>query len=181
MINHCRRQRTEVTQGPTGLGDQEVGDPRQARAWGSPFCGVDAVLPWPGRQSCLRKPPLTLETLAGGRLCTMFHFPKLTWPGTLVWTSICLRQNTTRGTLRDVCVCIHTVCVCVLSCSVSDSLRPPWTVTVQAPLSMESSRQECWSGLPLPTPGDLPDPGIELVFLASPALAGGFFFFFLNH
>ena len=34
-------------------------------------------------------------------------------------------------------------------------------VAYQAPLSMGFSRQECWSGLPLPSPGDLPDPGIE--------------------
>ena len=37
----------------------------------------------------------------------------------------------------------------------------PWTVAYQAPPSMGSSRQECWSGLPFPSPGDLPDPGIE--------------------
>ena len=37
----------------------------------------------------------------------------------------------------------------------------PWTVAYQAPLSMEFSRQEYWSALPLPSPGDLPDPGIE--------------------
>ena len=37
----------------------------------------------------------------------------------------------------------------------------PWTVAYQAPPSMVSSRQECWSGLPCPPPGDLPDPGIE--------------------
>ena len=48
----------------------------------------------------------------------------------------------------------------------------PWTVAHQAPLSMEFSRQEYWSGLPFPPPGDLPNPEIELV---SPALAGGFF------
>ena len=36
-----------------------------------------------------------------------------------------------------------------------------WTVVSQAPLSMEFSRQEYWSGLPYPPPGDLPDPGIE--------------------
>ena len=47
----------------------------------------------------------------------------------------------------------------------------PWTVAHQAPLSMGSSRQEYWSGLP----GDLPDPGIEPTSPASPALAGGFF------
>ena len=37
----------------------------------------------------------------------------------------------------------------------------PWTVAGQAPLSMEFSRQEYWSGLPFSSPGDLPDPGIE--------------------
>ena len=48
----------------------------------------------------------------------------------------------------------------------------PWTVAHQAPLSMGFSRQEYWSALPFPPPGDLPDPEIEPV---SPALAGGFF------
>ena len=38
----------------------------------------------------------------------------------------------------------------------------PWTVAHQAPLPMEFSRQEYWSGLPFPPPGDLPDPGIEV-------------------
>ena len=38
---------------------------------------------------------------------------------------------------------------------------PPWTVAHQALLSKEFSRQEYWNGLPFPTPGDLPDPGIE--------------------
>ena len=50
-----------------------------------------------------------------------------------------------------------------------------WTVARQAPLSMRFSRQEYWSGLPCPSPGDLPDPGMELKSLMSPALAGGFF------
>ena len=43
----------------------------------------------------------------------------------------------------------------------------PWTVAHQAPLSMEIFRQEQWSGLPFPSPGDLPNPGIEP---GSPAL-----------
>ena len=47
------------------------------------------------------------------------------------------------------------------------------TVALQAPLSMEFSRQECWSGLSCSPPGDLPSPGIEPVVLKSPA--GGFF------
>ena len=45
----------------------------------------------------------------------------------------------------------------------------------QAPLFMEFSRQEYWSGLLFPTPGDLSDPGIETASPESPALAGGFF------
>ena len=45
--------------------------------------------------------------------------------------------------------------------SVMSSSVTPWTVAGQAPLSMEFSRQEYWSGLPLPSPGDLPDPGIK--------------------
>ena len=48
----------------------------------------------------------------------------------------------------------------------------PWTVACQAPLSMGFSRQEYWSGLPSPPPGDFPEPGIEP---KSPALAGRFF------
>jgi len=51
----------------------------------------------------------------------------------------------------------------------------PWTVALQAPLSMGFSRQEHWSGLPLPPPGDLPNPGIKLLAPVAPALAGGFF------
>ena len=50
-----------------------------------------------------------------------------------------------------------------------------WTVALQAPLSMGFSRQEYWSGLPCPPPGDLPDAGIQPVSLMSPELAGGFF------
>ena len=41
------------------------------------------------------------------------------------------------------------------------TLVTSWTVACQAPLSMGFSRQEYWSGLPFPSPGDLPDPGIE--------------------
>ena len=50
-----------------------------------------------------------------------------------------------------------------------------WTIVHQAPLSVEFSRQEYWSGLPCPPLGDLPYPGIEPMPLMSPALAGGIF------
>ena len=51
----------------------------------------------------------------------------------------------------------------------------PWTVAHQAPPSVGFPRQEYWSGLPYPTPGELPDPGIEPGSVVSPALAGRFF------
>ena len=51
---------------------------------------------------------------------------------------------------------------CMLSgFSLSQHFVAPWTVACQAPLSMEFSRQEPWSGLPFPPPGDLLNPGIE--------------------
>ena len=65
--------------------------------------------------------------------------------------------------------------MCVLSHSVVFDFATPWTIAHQAPLFMELSRQEYWNGLPFPTPGDLPDPGMESASLVCPALAGGFF------
>ena len=50
-----------------------------------------------------------------------------------------------------------------------------WTIARQASLSMGYPKQEYWSGLPFPPPGDLLNPGIEPTSLVSPALAGGFF------
>ena len=78
------------------------------------------------------------------------------------------------------------LCFNILTCETSESwescrwlvaqscltLRPQGTVACQAPPSMGFPRQEYWSGLPFPSPGDLPGSGIEP---ASPALAGGFF------
>ena len=62
----------------------------------------------------------------------------------------------------------------MLSCFICVWLfATPWTVAHQAPLSMGFSRQEYWSGLPYPSPGDLPDPGIKSKSLMPPALAAG--------
>ena len=68
-----------------------------------------------------------------------------------------------------ICVC---VCVCVFSHQILfKSFVIPWTVAHWTPLSMGFPRQEYWSGLPFPSPGDLPDPGIEPTAPAtSPAL-----------
>ena len=52
------------------------------------------------------------------------------------------------------------MCVCFSHSVVSDSLQTPWTLAYQAPLFMEFSRQEYWSGLPFPSPRDYPDSGI---------------------
>ena len=67
--------------------------------------------------------------------------------------------------------------MCRLSCSVvPNSLRPPQTVTPQAPLSMGLAQQEHLPGMPFPSPGDLPNSGIcPPASPVSPALAGGFF------
>ena len=62
-----------------------------------------------------------------------------------------------------------------VSCSIVSNSLTAWTVAYKAPLSMVFSRQEHWSGLPLPSPGDLPDPRTEPTSPVSPALAGGFF------
>ena len=66
------------------------------------------------------------------------------------------------------------ICVCSLA-QLCLPLATPWTVAHQASPSMGFSRLEYWSGVPLPSPGDLPDPGIEPAYLVSPALAGRFF------
>ena len=52
------------------------------------------------------------------------------------------------------------IACCVYVLSHVQLFVTPWTVACQAPLSMEFSKQEYWSGLPFPTPGDLPNPGI---------------------
>ena len=65
--------------------------------------------------------------------------------------------------------------VCAQSLSRVRLFETPWTAACQAPLSMRFSRQEYWSGLPFPSPGDLPDSGIKLLSQVSPTLAGGFF------
>ena len=65
------------------------------------------------------------------------------------------------------------MCAQLLSCI--QLFATPWIVACQAPLSMGFSGQEYWNGLPFPSPGHLPNPGIEPASLMSPALAGGFF------
>ena len=60
--------------------------------------------------------------------------------------------------------------VVVYTLNLVQLFAPPWIVAHQASLSMEFPRQECWSGLPFPSLGDLPEPGIEPGFPVFPAL-----------
>ena len=76
-----------------------------------------------------------------------------------------------RNLALDFILTVGCPCVCVGVYLVVSNSVAPCTVAHQAPLSMEISRQEQWSGLPFPPPGDFPNPGIKLVSLA---LAGGF-------
>ena len=75
--------------------------------------------------------------------------------------------------IRDFYQTSKDVCIGVLSCfSHVQLFATPWTVARQAPLSMGFSRQEYWSGLPCPPPGDLPDPGDKTCVSC---IAGSFF------
>ena len=79
-----------------------------------------------------------------------------------------LGQNSyPRVTITIACTCMH-----AQSCL---TLCDPMDCNSQAPLSMRFFRQEYWSGLPFPPPGDLPNPATESLSLVSPGLAGGFF------
>ena len=74
------------------------------------------------------------------------------------------RQMTYQGVKDN----IHPkLCYCCSVAKLCPTLMTPWTVARQAPLSMGFPRQEYWSDLPSPPPGDLPDPGIEPTSLVS--------------
>ena len=73
-------------------------------------------------------------------------------------------------------LCVYIcVCMCVCVCLVMSDSAAPWTVASQAPLPMEFSRQAYWSRVLFPTPGNLPDPGIEPASPVFPKLVGSFF------
>ena len=75
-----------------------------------------------------------------------------------------------RSSQPSLCICTSSPLVKVKSLSHVRLFAIPWTVAYQASQSMGFSRQECWSGLPFPSPGDLLDPGIKP---GSPALQAG--------
>ena len=137
-------------------------------------------------------------TLQGAFSLSFFAFPHgilVPWPGINPtspaleawslnhWTA---REVPTKGPLdsaqqgffpawrgRTISTALHSTHACKVTSVVSDSATP-WTVAHQTPLSMGFSRQEHWSGLPFPIPGDLPSQGMEPESPVSPALASGF-------
>ena len=80
-----------------------------------------------------------------------------------IYSGVRLKESMSAGWEEEFQLISLSVVVIVVVQSISRVLLSyPWTVAHQAPLSMEFSRQEYWSGLPLPSPGDLLDPGIQL-------------------
>ena len=97
----------------------------------------------------------------------------------LEWVAILFSRGSSRPRDQTQVCCIAGIffikCVHAKSLQSFLSLCNLWSIAYQAPLSMELSRQEYWSVLPCPPPGDLPEPGTEPTFFMSSALAGGFF------
>ena len=85
------------------------------------------------------------------------------------------RDSKCEKALVDCCWLVSGVHACQVISIVSDSLWPPGTVACQVPLSMGFSRQEHWSGLPFPAPGNLSSPLMEPMSFMCPTLAGMFF------
>ena len=75
-----------------------------------------------------------------------------------LWLVLPLFIQCSKLLIGKICVCVC-VCVCVLVAQLF--FATPWTVALQAPWCVGFPRQEYWSGLPFPSPGDLPHPGIE--------------------
>ena len=93
------------------------------------------------------------------------------------WTGSELRKEYVKAVYCRPAYLIYmqNACMRAKSLQLCPTLCNLWTVAHQAPLSMEFCRQEYWGGLPCHPPGDLPNPGVEPVFLPSLALSGGFF------
>ena len=111
----------------------------------------------------------------GIRIFSCSRWDLVLWPGVEPGPPSLTAWSFSHWTNREVPMLLLNLCVHTQSLCLVQFFETPWTVAHQAPLSMGFSRQEYWSGLPCPPPGDLPDPGIEPSSLISPALAGGFF------
>ena len=149
-------------------GDELGHGSRDGQAPGTPPCTLSGhdMSPCPGphspRSSTSQSPAITRGSKEAGRktgtLTLEYEHLKAdapgsysaSWNGDTKSTGRCMPE---RGVNEAHCCCLVAV--------VSDSFVTPWIAVCPAPLSMEFSRQEYWSGLPLPSPGDLSDPGTE--------------------
>ena len=133
-----------------------TGEPGQAGSSRNP-CG--SMLPGPQPHFCSASP----GGLNGGSRTAQSHGPH------------CPLRSSRLSWAYDGGQVTQKMPACSVASAVSRLSVTPWTAALQTLLSMRFSRQEYWSGLPYPSRGDLPSPGIEPVSLISPALAGGFF------
>ena len=103
--------------------------------------------------------------------------PKISLPCTILYSQNCLNDEKSFRRSYFVSTSFNVIFPLVLLLlnhfSHIQLLATPWTIACQAPLSIGFSRQEYWSGLTCPPPGDLPNSRIEPASLMSPALAGG--------
>ena len=143
-----------------------LGNPMVRETWWATVHGITRVRhDWVSKQQQIWE---SVETLRIGLLCREMGPLSQKIENTLnTLLESQMQKKCMCGSRRNVCVLSHFSRVWLFV--------TPWTVAHQAPLSMRFSRQEYWSGLPFPSPGDLPDPGIEPASLTSPTLAGRFF------
>ena len=113
-----------------------------------------------GKWHNICKPPAFRRFLTNTRSFLSFH-----WQWALLWVPTVFPFSFSSQ------IFFHS-CMHAQSLSHVRLFATPWTVAHQAPLSMGFFQQESWSGLPFPSPGDLPHPGIEPLSPVSPALAG---------
>ena len=127
-------------------------------------CSCLRIHPWPGSLP---------RSGSGALISSCTSYSHTCWGGHLIAEVISVATMRSLLSLHPIYKVFR---VCVLSrFSYVQLCEMIWTVACQAPLSRGFSRQENWSGLPFPPPGDLPDPGIEPASLMPPALAGRFF------
>ena len=127
---------------------------------GYPFQYSGLYSPW-GRKESDKSEPLSLHFTSV--VLEGLILPQVHWLSAWSYQYCSRRWNTAAIAVRR----SRKTLFLLFSCSVVWIFTTPWTVGPHAPLSLSFCRQEYWSGLPFPPPGDLPDPGIEL---QSPAL-----------
>ena len=139
----------------------------------APNRGIQTLHAHTHRKRCTATSSPTLASIHTGCVHTCTQICTLITPQPAhiftLHVSRCTHSHTLIApTAKDVC----SLCCCCCVVGKCLSLSDPMDCSPQAPLSMEFSRQEYWSGLPFPSPGVLPNPGIEPV---SPAVAGRLF------